>query len=353
MAWTRPTLAQLSDRIRGDLEGAVTGLEARVRRKNTRILGTAMAGASHVLHGHLEWLRRQLFVSTCDRDMVWLHGVRWSIPALPAAKATGPVTVTASTGASVTAGAELTRSDGETYTVTTGGSESGGSISFTITAAVAGAGGDADAGAQLSWVEGAPTGVGASPVVAAGGLQGGADVEDPDLHRIRIQERIQAPPNGGADHDYERWAKEISGVTRVWVEPHWMGLGTVGVLFVLDGEEGADLIPNEAKVAEVQARIDLDAPVTARPIVVAPVATPIDFTLQVWPDTAAIRAAVEVELADVIRREAIPGGTIPLTHLAEAISGATGESDHRLVSPAADVVTSRGQLAVLGDVTWL
>ena len=45
-------------------------------------------------------------------------------------------------------------------------------------------------------------------------------------------------------------------------------------------------------------------------------------------------------------------GTIFISQLRAAISGAAGEVDHVLVSPTENIVCSTGELAVLGDVTW-
>jgi uncharacterized phage protein gp47/JayE len=65
-----------------------------------------------------------------------------------------------------------------------------------------------------------------------------------------------------------------------------------------------------------------------------------------------VQAAVAAELADLLRREAEPGGTILVSHLREAISIAVGETNHVLSSPAADVTHATGQIATLGTITW-
>jgi uncharacterized phage protein gp47/JayE len=52
-------------------------------------------------------------------------------------------------------------------------------------------------------------------------------------------------------------------------------------------------------------------------------------------------------------REAGLGDSLLLTHIAEAISTATGETDHKLTSPLADVTAATNQLLVFGGITWL
>jgi hypothetical protein len=47
------------------------------------------------------------------------------------------------------------------------------------------------------------------------------------------------------------------------------------------------------------------------------------------------------------------GGTILLSHMRSAISAAAGEWDYVLITPAANIVMSAGQIPVMGSVTWL
>jgi uncharacterized phage protein gp47/JayE len=155
---------------------------------------------------------------------------------------------------------------------------------------------------------------------------------------------------GGAKSDYEAWALQVAGVTRAWVYPLENGPGSVVVRFVRDND--ADLIPDAAEVSAVQHYIDDLRPVTANVSVQAPTAAPLNLTIQLTPNTAAVRAAVTAELADVVRREAMPGGTLLLSHLREAISVAAGEINNVLATPTADVTHAPGQMPVLGTITW-
>jgi uncharacterized phage protein gp47/JayE len=112
------------------------------------------------------------------------------------------------------------------------------------------------------------------------------------------------------------------------------------------------IIPNLAKLDEVAAYIEARRPVTAQVTVVAPVATAINFTIDLSPDTADVRAAVIAELQDLLRRDAVPSGTILLSRIREAVSVAAGESDNTVTVPNANVVSATGHIAVMGTVTW-
>ncbi|HEU4708293.1 MAG TPA: baseplate J/gp47 family protein, partial [Methylophilaceae bacterium] len=210
--------------------------------------------------------------------------------------------------------------------------------------------GNEDAGSTLS-LSSPITGLNSDATVGVDGLSGGTDQEDDASLRARLISRIQQPPHGGAKFDYETWAKEVAGVTRAWVYPNELGLGTVVVRFVRDDD--ASIIPDAGEVTTVQDYIDARRPVTADVTVVAPTAVPLDFTIELTPNTSTVKAAVQAELEDLLKREAEPGGTILLSHIREAISIAAGEENYTMSSPSADVTHSTGEIATMGTITWV
>ena len=54
-----------------------------------------------------------------------------------------------------------------------------------------------------------------------------------------------------------------------------------------------------------------------------------------------------------MKREAGPGETLLLTHIAEVISNTPGEVDHVLSVPAASVAVGSTEIGQVGSVTWL
>lgn len=351
MPFDRPSLNQLISRIAGDVESRLPGADARLRRQLLAVLARAQAGAAHGLHGHLEWIARQVLPDTADIEFLERHASIWGVRRKPAAAAAGNVTITGTTGAVLPAGTVLQRSDGAEFATDAEAAVVAGTATVGVTAVVAGAAGNTAAASTLALSVPA-AGINSTATVAAGGLAGGLDIEDIEDLRARLLARIQKPPYGGRTEDYETWALEVAGVTRAWISPLHLGVGTVGIFFVCD-DQAVTIIPDAAKVQEVHDYIDALRPVTAGVTVFAPVAVPLDFTIDLTPDTAAVRAAVQTELEDLLRREAEPGGTILLSHIRQAISVAEGETDHDLVVPAADVAHGPADLAVLGVITWL
>lgn len=348
--FSRPSLQNLIDRAQGDIEAGLPGADARLRRSNLNVLAGLIAGVSHGLHGHVAWLADQVIPDTAEVEYLDRWATLWlDQPRKAAAAAQGNITFTGTSGSVIPAGTSLIRADGVEYTTDADATLSGGTATAAVTAVEAGAAGNAIAGVSVTLTT-PIAGVTSAATVASGGIVGGSDTESDDDLRVRLLARIKEAPHGGASFDYVNWALEVAGVTRAWVYPQELGIGTVTVRIVRDDD--ASIIPDAGEVATVQAYIDALRPVTAQLTVVAPVAVPLDFTLAVTPNTAAVKAAIEAELTDLLRREAEPGGAILLSHLREAISIAAGESNYTMTAPAADVTHTTGQMATMGTITW-
>lgn len=353
MAWTRPLLTDLVFRIETDLKGRLSGGDAMLRRAIERVLARVFAGAIHGLYGRLETLAKNLFDDSAEGEVLARRAAIKGLVKKPATLAAGPITVTGADDEVVPEGARLQRSDEAEYLVTAPATIVAGVATVTVVAAVAGSAGVAEEGTELTFVS--PIGgISSSAVVATGGLVGGADEETDEELRARLLARNRKPPQGGAQADYEDWAKDISGVTRVWPIPERSGLGTVGVTFVMDGR--ADIIPLGGDLTIVANYIAAVRPVTAAVTVFAPTPVPLDLTIALTPEGSAVpeavQAAVEAELKDLLAREAKPGGTILRTHITEAISIAAGELDHVLTVPAGNVTVDAEEMVVLGEITW-
>lgn len=351
MAFNRPSLADLVARVQGDLASRLGLTGSPLRRSVVAVLARVMAGAAHLQHGHLEYLSRQIFPDTSDTEYLERHASLFGLSRLPAAYAAGAVVLTGVDGSVVPAGTLLQRSDAVGYVTDADATIASGTATVAVTAVDAGLEGNADAGVVLAFVS-PVAGVSSAATVDTGGLTNGTSAEDDASLRARLLSRLQEPPHGGSEADYVAWALAVAGVTRAWVYPLELGPGTVTVRFVRDADDGG-LIPDAGAVAAVQAYIDERRPVTADVTVVAPVAVPLDFDIHLVPSTAATRAAVEAELADLLRREASPGGTLRLSQIEVAIGVAEGVTDFTVSDPVADVTHTTGQIAILGTVTWV
>lgn len=346
--FSRPSLDAIIQRVSADALSRLA-VEDVLRRSDVNVYARVFSGAAHSLYGFIDWVSRQVIYDTAEAEILERWSSIWGISRKPAAAATGSVTFAVQAGAVIPSGTLLQALDGVRYETTADATVSAPTATAPVAAVDAAAAGNRSAGQSLTLVS--PV-LGVLPAVTAGELSGGADVESDEDLRSRFLSRLRQPPHGGADYDYVSWALEVPGVTRAWCYPHELGLGTVTVRFVRDAD--ASIIPDAGEVAAVQDYLDARRPVTAQLTVVAPVAVPLNFTLTgLVPSTSTVRAAVEAELQDLIFREAVPGGTILISHLRAAISAAAGEEDHVLTSPAANVTHAAGEMATMGTVTWV
>ncbi|MEJ1411082.1 MAG: baseplate J/gp47 family protein [Candidatus Sedimenticola sp. (ex Thyasira tokunagai)] len=352
MPFNRPDLQTQKERIAGDIEARLPGADARLRRSVNGELARVVAGATHGLYGYLDYIAQQTLPDTADAEHLERWASIWKVPRRAAVAAAGSVEFSGTDGSVIPADTLLQRSDGVEYSTDAEVIIAAGIASVAVTATLAGADGNADAGVTLNLVS-PIAGVLSQATVAVGGLTGGAEAEDDESLRSRLLTRIQQPPQGGAVHDYIAWALVgHSDVTRVWINPLELASNGVSIRVMTD-EASANGIPEQAVIDAVQAYIDGVRPVTADPTVIAPIAVPLDLTISgLSPNTQAVKDAIETEITDLIQREAEPGGTLLLSHIREAISIAAGEADHLLTNPAGDVTHTTGQIAVPGVITW-
>lgn len=350
--FTRPTFQQILDSVNSDINSRLSGTDSLLRYSVLNVVAFVVAGIAYGLYGFINWISLQVFPDTADSEQLRRWASIWGVTPLPATAASGYITVTGTPdGTDIPIGTVFRRSDGVLFTSDVDVTIASGTAAVHVVANTQAANTDTDATSTMTFVS-PITNVNSSGVVDANGLTGGADEESDESLESRLLNRIQNPPQGGDANDYIQWALAISGVTRAWCYPLELGIGTVTVRFMMDNTY-SNGIPHAGDVTTVQNALDILRPVTADLTVVAPVAAPINFTIHLnVSDTAAIRAAVLASLQEMIQRDATPGGTIYISRINEAISVATGEFDHVLTAPAANVTNTTGNIATMGTITW-
>lgn len=365
MPFSRPTISRLIARAKADIESELQNGAAYIRRTFEAAAAKMQAGLAHTLHGHIAWAARQLLPDTSEDEYLVRHANIWlgENSRTPATKAEFPITVTGTVANTpVPSGTRWSRADGvsfESFDAYALPAAVPFEVTVTVRAVEAGQEGNTIPGSTLT-MESSIVGVNAEATVDGAGstpVGDGANQETIEALRTRTLERIQSPPTGGGPDDYVAWAKTISGITRAWELPRQLGPGTVLVLVVQDtfDEDGnfiETLFPGAAKVEEVADYIESEAPVTAVVTVQAPVEQQLNPQIEISPYTPEVEEQITLQLQDLILREAAPDGTLPLSKINEAVSLATGEEDHNLLSPAADVVSGPSQLLTLGTPVY-
>lgn len=345
MPFDTPSLPVLISRTQSDLASDA------LRRSDAQVLARTMGGTAYGLYGYLNWIVEQILPDTADEETLErIAALRLNQPRIAAQPAEGGVTFSAAAGAVLDVDVVLQASDGRMYRVTKGVTTVAGINTTTIEAVDAAALGNADAGLVLTLVQPVP-GVTNAFTVIAPGLSGGIARESIESLRARVIRSYRVIPHGGSADDYETWALEVPGVTRAWCRGSYLGPGTVGLFVMRDNDP--DPVPNPTQLQEIKDYIEPLRPVTAELYVRAPTLKPILYSIHLVPDTSAVRAAVQASLIDLHEREAGLGETLLISHIREAISSATGETDHSLTLPVANVPAAANELLTFGGITWL
>ena len=346
-------MQELAEKTRQSFRASLKGTDAWLWPNNVYVSAKVIAGAVWEGFSFLDYIKRQIFISSADDEYLDEHGKDWGLPRHPATLAKGLVDIMAPPGTIIPAGTVLRRSDGYQYQINADINTQNGHVSAPVTAFEAGKNGNAFPGMMLD----APAPI-TGAQVAVTGIGGGTDRENKLAYKSRLLERKRLVPHAGAPGDFVRWTREVSGVTRVFVERIAFGRGTVGIWFLMD-----DTYPNGIPLGSDRQRVlaylhDI-APSGCDPIVVLPVPSVVNITIeQLGTDNLNVREAIGEELKDFFLRESRPGTnnqpfTLYHSRLSEAISQAAGEQHHRLVTPALDMVFTDSQMPVLGSITYV
>lgn len=360
MPWPITDLTEREQRIRDGVAGRLNFASVPGRKSRLGALAAEIAAEVDDNHQHIAYQAQQLHAASADEENLEpRHGRRWGLLRHQPQAAAGSVTFTGTNGVELPAGTALRHADGREYRTTDAAVIAGGSAVVGVQAVETGPEGNLAAAETLTLVESL---AGVASTATAGDIEGGSALENLETYRARILFRQAHPPGGGHAADYIVWTMAVpGGITHVWVLERSQGHGTVTVRFAAyDAPDGP--IPSEAMRQAVEDYIEGHlSPVTGqwegRPsgmevFVVAIVGNPLDLEFsELLPDTPAVRTAIRDSLAEMLRRRAVPGGTIRLDWINEAISKAVGEDRHRLTSPAADFTCTANQLATVGDIT--
>lgn len=363
MPWERQTLEEIDTAIRGDITTRLAGAYKLLRRSILKVLARAYAGAVHLLYGNIDYNKDQLFITSADEEYLPQHGAEYGVLQNAATKATGNATATGTDGKIIPAGYELESSTNQTYLTDSAATITGGVATLNLTAKEAGADGNEDGEATLSFVSPIP-GVDTNVTLDGNGMDGGSDEEDIEDYRLRILERKRRPPHGGAKFDYETWMKEITGVTRAWAIPLYQGRGTIGCAFVRDDDD--DLIPSDTEIETVRDYIISHTdPITGKTVGIPATAQgglymikleklAVNMTIELYPNTSAIRTAIDAIVAQVVNLNGGPELALYKSIISEAVSSVSGEERHRITFPNGEdyVTASAGQVHVPGTITY-
>ncbi|HIF5919748.1 TPA: baseplate J/gp47 family protein [Raoultella ornithinolytica] len=381
MPFKRKTLSELREENRQFMQAELKNVGALLRFGNLKVLADMDAGMAHLHYAYLDYIALQTNPFTATDE--WLAGwmaLKQTYRKAATASQSSSVEATGTSGARLPAGTVLNRSDGYQYVTDSeliiGAGKKG---TTTITAILpdltddstgGGSNGNADAGTILT-LDANVSGVDNS-LTLVDPATGGADIEGVEDFRQRGLLAYQNPPQGGSDADYKKWALAVSGVTRAWIKRRGMGVGSVVIYIMCDGNDttnngfptGTDGVSSledwgvikatgdQGRVADYIYPLQAD---TAIIYVCSPIKKIVDLTISGIPDASsetiqAITDAINLLFFDNGNPDG--SGKIYLSDVNGVLSQVEGSTGYVLESPTQNIVLDTGELPLLGEVNF-
>ena len=216
-----------------------------------------------------------------------------------------------------------------------------------------------DAGTQLT-LQSPLAGVDDILTVDFGAIGGGTDDESDDSLRARMLDRIQNPVAHYNAADITEKAKEVAGVTRVWVQKVTPSLGEVTIYFMRDNDSNP--IPSGSEVTTVKNKILEITPANtgdAQVFVFAPTGVSVDFTFTALdPSTASMQSSITANLQQLFDERTEVGVDIEEDAYRSTIFNTVDTETGALVSsftlsvPSGDITIASGEIGTLGAVVY-
>lgn len=330
MPFDRPTIKEITDRINAGISSRLFGKTALLRRAVLRILSRVFAGAIHTSYGYLLEIVKQLFVATATGIWLDLHGRMWKVLRQAGSFASGLTEITGNIGVTLPKGTKVQDSQGIEYETLNNNYFGTTTQLVSVQAVEAGESGNKTDNEIMQMVSPYP-GID-NELTSISAFTGGADQEQDEDYRERILQRVQNPPMGGNEVDYETWALEVPEVNQAWSYPLYYGAGTVGVVITA---EGVNPVPSSVLLSDVQAYLQDKAPVGSTPIVNSiennsgsAGTAKIDYSIGLSPNNTETQDSVRSNLIDLFYPFE-PGGIILISQVRNAIS-ITGVTDYEI-----------------------
>ena len=298
---TIPSATEIANRIISDIEGDTGQTTPSLAKAFNKVVARAVAGVVILLYNAILWVYKQIFPETADYKALVLLGKLVGISPTPAVAAVITANVYGTTGESVAVGTAFKSTTNQVYTVTTGGTISGGLKLCTLTAVLAGDSGNIADGETLSIIT--PDTVLTGAAVVAGTTTDGDDEESEESFRARVIARYKRRHTGGSPADYYLWGIEAPHF--IWVSPV-AGDEPLEVWVYGEVDNQTDGIPTTAQLATLKTYLTTN-PETGlndrKPVCDVVTCLPItrkvfDVTVDIKDGTTQIKADITAALTD-------------------------------------------------------
>ena len=365
MPVTIPTTTEIRDQIIADIDGAIGQVTPILTKAFNRVLASALAGVQTLCYRFGQWVFRQIFASTADRDALLLRGAQYGLAPTPAVAAILTADVVGVDPTVIPAGTLWATAAGVVYSQTAAVTISGSAAVITVEALTTGIIGNLEIGDTISLTS--PLAGVTTDATIASTTTTGVDAESTASFRAEVEEREKNRPQGGATPDFVQWQLEVPGIVKAFAYRLTAGFATCYPMISLTGTAG-ERLPGGAKLAEVQAYLEdlIRKPLQSTPL--ATLLTEVSFFITVTglsPDSAELRVTIEAAITSYLLErfakqyddETAPTDVISTASLSGIAVDAGMQSGVVTMNIGASDITTytlaSGELALFGSITWV
>ncbi|MFT9385516.1 baseplate J/gp47 family protein [Acetobacter sp.] len=371
MPYARPTLTQIIDRARQDVQDAgLQSADPLLDPSVLLILSYAFAGGSYEHYGYQDYIAKQATPATATGEYAMLWGALKGVFRKDATAAIIAVSFTGVVGTDLPVGTTITTDGNLSFTTMADAKvDATGELSVPATAQGTGAAYNLAAGAAIG-ISSPIDGINSSGTVSSI-VTSGTDQETEDAFKSRYLTRYASPAQGGSESDYVNWAIAVPGVTRAWCgSPGLFGDATVPIYVMMDatneGNGGFPLgtngtsstdpryTPATQDLLSVANAIQSEKPVTDILIAVAPLPYPVAITLTgLGGISDTMKEDVDGALADLFLRIGTPfGTTVQGSQIAGALNAIPNIPAFSVLAPVGSITVPVGYLPTVAEPTY-
>lgn len=289
MAFRVPTFPEMHEILVALLKALLPTRDVSRESFNWKFLGSFSGGVTDN-HAHIDAVEKDGWPDTAEGDALEHWGrlfIGDKLAATPSRKQNA-LRVVGVPGSAVPLNAVLTHESGLRFKINESNTVADiGRVDVDVVSLDVGSQTRINAGEVLTFIS-APVGLEETAELVLDLDEDGTDRESDGAYRNRLLSRFKDPPLGGAQIDFEQWARLTTGIAAAYVYPLRRGAGSVDVA-ALHAGTGTARILSAPEVAALQVDLDRRRPVASKPTRVLTVfAEPVDVEVTLLPDDAAV-----------------------------------------------------------------
>lgn len=344
------SLEQLKAKILNQYYSELNPLENTPKYNLVKVIANVEAGIQYSLLGDIEFLKKQIFPDTAEKDFLRAH---WAdrVPPLYAEVASGSILVKGIAGVSIPSGSIFRSEQGNNYFITnTYIITENGSVEIEVQAENAGTKYNLKSESKLKLASNLIANVESEAVVQRD-IAGGTDGETDEAYLIRVLNYIKGKNNGGNGDFADEALNSSSEVSKAFEFKNFNVFGALLVV-VIGGNADTGFI-KVSNIDKVQKHIEQKYPYTIFTVKTPEIIT-INITIELKKeeDTVGIREMLSFTIKEYFNKRVKPDMEIKASLIKNLIVDDINITEANVVIDGGDRYCNQLEYAVLGTITW-